>query len=97
MGIGVNPLKCSQNLVKYCGMSAEIRTVKTAEQPLLGNGFVNTPVAKQWFRSRHVLAPTNTHATRGELLEAVFSMRPVPSHEQERGEILYKVTGVSYT
>jgi hypothetical protein len=40
--------------------------------PLLWNGFVNTPVARQWLSSGHMVAATDTHATREELLEAVF-------------------------
>jgi hypothetical protein len=45
---------------------------------LLGNGSANTPVVRQWFNSRHVMAARNMHATIEELLEAVFSVRSVP-------------------
>jgi hypothetical protein len=45
-----------------------VRIVKPAE----------TPVAKQWLSSRQVLATRDTHSTMKELLEVVFSVRPVP-------------------
>jgi hypothetical protein len=34
-------------------------------------------VATQWLSSRHVMAPTGTHVTIEEMLEAVFSVRSV--------------------
>jgi hypothetical protein len=55
-------------------MSAE-----SQQRPLLlGNGSVNTPVARQWLRSRHLMAETDTQAIIEELLEAVFSVRCEP-------------------
>jgi hypothetical protein len=42
-----------------------------------------TPVARVWPSRRHVMAPTNTHATIGELLEAVFSVRSLPRIHNE--------------
>jgi hypothetical protein len=35
-------------------------------------------VARQWLGSRHVMAATDAHATKEEMLEAVFSVRSVP-------------------
>jgi hypothetical protein len=46
-------------------------------KPLLGNGSANTPVARQWLGSRHVMAATDMQATVEELLE-VFPVRSVP-------------------
>jgi hypothetical protein len=45
---------------------------------LLGNGSVNTSVARKWLSSHHVKAATDTQATTEELLKAVFSARSVP-------------------
>jgi hypothetical protein len=58
----------------YCGMSAE----NQQRQSLLWNGFANTPVASQWFSSRHVIAATDTQSTIEELLETMFPVRSVP-------------------
>jgi hypothetical protein len=55
-------------------MSAETQK----RRPLLGNGSANTPVARQWLSSRHVIAAADKHATIEELLEAFFPMRFVP-------------------
>jgi hypothetical protein len=52
-------------------------------QPLIGNGSVNTSVARQWLSSRHVIAATDTHATIVEILDAVFSVRSVPRFYKE--------------
>jgi hypothetical protein len=47
-------------------------------KPLLWNGSANTPVARQWLSSRHVMAKTNTHVTTiEELLVAVLSVPSV--------------------
>jgi hypothetical protein len=53
-------------------MSFESQNYETSREPLLGNGFVNTPIARQWLTSRHVIAPKDTHATIEELLERCF-------------------------
>jgi hypothetical protein len=58
-------------------MSDESQNCEASGQSLLGNGSVNMPVPRQWLRSRHVIAATDTHATI-ELWEAVFSVRSVP-------------------
>jgi hypothetical protein len=58
-------------------MSAERQNCEASRGPLLGNGFVYTPVAKQWLNSRLEKAATDTNAIE-ELLEAVFSVRSVP-------------------
>jgi hypothetical protein len=39
-------------------------------EPLLENGSVNTPVARHWLSSRHMIVSTDTHA----IMEAVFSV-----------------------
>jgi hypothetical protein len=49
------------------------RTVK-----LLRNNSVNTPFARQWLCTRHVIAATDTHATTEELLKAMVSVRSLP-------------------
>jgi hypothetical protein len=49
--------------------------VKPAEQPLLVNGSVNTPVTRRWLSNCHVIAATDAHATIEELLKAMFSAR----------------------
>jgi hypothetical protein len=41
-------------------------------QMLLGNSSANTPVARQWFSSRHLIVTTE------ELLEVVFCVRSMP-------------------
>jgi hypothetical protein len=43
-------------------------------QPLLWNGSANTPVARQWLSSRHVIAATDTSV----IMENTFSVRSVP-------------------
>jgi hypothetical protein len=49
------------------------RIVKPTES-LLGNGFVNKPLAKHRLSGRHVKAAKDRQATTGELLEAEFSL-----------------------
>jgi hypothetical protein len=63
-------------------------TKNQQKQPLLRNGSANTPVAGQWLSSRQVMAAAGTHATIGQLLGAVFSVRSVPG--------LYKTTSWYY-
>jgi hypothetical protein len=46
-------------------------------QPLLGNGSLNTPVARQWLSSRHVVYAMHMHATIEVLLQVVLSVRSV--------------------
>jgi hypothetical protein len=46
---------------------------------LLRNDSVNTPVAEQWLSSSHVIVASDTRAAVENLLEAVFSVRSVPS------------------
>jgi hypothetical protein len=58
-------LELSVHIVAYF-LSA--RTVKPTEKA----------VARERLRSRHVLAPTDTHVTTEELLEEVFSVRSLP-------------------
>jgi hypothetical protein len=41
-----------------------------------------TSIARQWL-GKYVFVATNTHATIGELLEAVFSMGSVPKFYKE--------------
>jgi hypothetical protein len=41
---------------------------------MLVNGSANTPVARQWLSSRHVITATDTHA----IMEAVFTVWSVP-------------------
>jgi hypothetical protein len=59
-------------------MSAESQNCEARRGPLLGNGSVNAPIAKQWLSIRHVIAATDTHTTIEELLEAMISARSVP-------------------
>jgi hypothetical protein len=47
------------------------------------NGSANTPVARQWLSSRHMISATDTHASIEKLLEAVFSVRSVTSPSRE--------------
>jgi hypothetical protein len=53
------------------------RTAEPEKQPLLGNGSANTPVARQWFSNRQVIAERYVQATIEEWLEAVLSLRSV--------------------
>jgi hypothetical protein len=55
----------------------------------------NTPVARQWLSSRHVMAVTDTHATTEELLEAVFSVRAVTMLYKEDQLLLHRVSAGS--
>jgi hypothetical protein len=62
-------------------MSAE-----TSNSEASRDGSATTPVARQWLINRHVVAATSKHATIEELLEAVFSVRTVPSlYKKETG------------
>jgi hypothetical protein len=54
------------------------RIVKPAETAVARDGTANTPFARQWLSSRHVIAATDTHVTIEELLEAVFSSQSMP-------------------
>jgi hypothetical protein len=59
-------------------MSAENQNCEASrDSRCQGTGSANKPVAWQWLSSRHVMAATDTHTRIGELLEAVFSLRPV--------------------
>lgn len=62
----------------YCGMSAGSQNCEAKREPLLGNGFTNTPVARQRLNSCHVMVETDTHTTIEEQLKAVFSLLPAP-------------------
>jgi hypothetical protein len=66
----------SNNILWYICWEPELRSQQ--RQTLLGNGFVNTSVAMQWLSNSHFKTETDTHATTEDLLEAVFSVRPVP-------------------
>jgi hypothetical protein len=51
-----------------------------------GTAPVNTPVARQWPSSHHVIAATDTHA----MMEAMFSMRSEPRLYNENRQPLRK-------
>jgi hypothetical protein len=61
----------------------KVRILSQQRETLAGNGSANTPVARQWLISRQVMAATDTHATREELLEAVFYVWSVPIQYNE--------------
>jgi hypothetical protein len=67
-----------QHFTTYCGMSPESQNCEASGESLLVNGYANTPVARQWLSSRHIIAVTDKHTTTAELLEAVFSVQSVP-------------------
>jgi hypothetical protein len=55
------------------------RIVKPAETTITTERLSkNTPVVRQWFSNRHVIAATCTHATIEEMLEAISSVGSVP-------------------
>jgi hypothetical protein len=47
---------------------------------LLGNGFSNIPVVRQWPSKRHMSIATDVHALIEERLKAVFFVRTMPRH-----------------
>jgi hypothetical protein len=61
---------------KYCDMTVYFNK---RSHPLLGNSKSNM-FQLLW---KHVSSATDTHTKRKELLEAVFSMRPVPGPYKE--------------
>jgi hypothetical protein len=49
--------------------------IRGERQPLLGYGSANTPVARQWLSSRHVVSLVTREYV---ILEALFSVTSVP-------------------
>jgi hypothetical protein len=54
------------------------RTVEPEKQLLLANSSLNTPTARQWFSSCHLITARDAHTTMEEWLNVVFSGQSVP-------------------
>jgi hypothetical protein len=63
-------------------MSAESKNCEASRQPLLANGYPNTPVARYWFNKLHMIAATQARNGR-RTTEAMFSARFVPRLHKE--------------
>jgi hypothetical protein len=60
-------------------MFAESQNCETRREPLLGDGYVNAPIARQWLNISQVITATDTHATIEYFLDAMFSVQFVRS------------------